>query len=149
MYDKILVPLDGSETAERGLQEAIRLAQALRSQLVLLHVVSDYPLMVEMAAAVNYEENRRQMLDDAQQMLGRAHAACTDAGVASQVALREIKTADVADAIVGEAARQKCQLVVMGTHGRRGFTRLTMGSDAELVLRQSPAPVLLVRAPQA
>lgn len=149
MYDKILVPLDGSGTAERGLREAIHLAQALKSQLVLLHVVADYPLMIEMATAINFDENHRQLIGYGKELLERAHAACTEAGVPSQIALREIKTARVADSIVEEAARQKCQLVVMGTHGRRGFNRLTMGSDAELVLRQSPAPVLLVREPEA
>ncbi|HJV71484.1 universal stress protein [Ideonella sp.] len=149
MYEKILVPLDGSGTAERGLREAMHLAQALKSQLVLLHVVADYPLMVEMATAVNFEESRRELLDYGKEMLERAHAACTEARIPSETVLREIKTTNVADTVVEETAKQNCQLVVMGTHGRRGFNRLTMGSDAELVLRQSPVPVLLVREPEA
>ena len=52
----------------------------------------------------------------------------------------------VADAIVSEAARLDCDLIVLGTHGRRGLRRLTLGSDAELVVRHSPVPVMLVRS---
>jgi nucleotide-binding universal stress UspA family protein len=51
----------------------------------------------------------------------------------------------VADVVVEEAAKSGCDLIVMGTHGRRGFSRLALGSDADLVVRSSPVPVLLVR----
>jgi nucleotide-binding universal stress UspA family protein len=54
--------------------------------------------------------------------------------------------ARVADVIVEQAAVSNCQLIVLGTHGRRGINRLLMGSDAELVLRQSMVPVLMVKA---
>ena len=60
--------------------------------------------------------------------------------------LRELKGGRVADAILQEAKSTSCDLIVIGTHGRRGFSRVLLGSDAENVLRESPVPVLLVRA---
>ncbi|WP_157264387.1 universal stress protein [Azohydromonas aeria] len=66
--------------------------------------------------------------------------------VPSQAVLREIPSGRAATAIVEEASAHDCQLIVMGPHGRRGLTRLALGSDAELVVRTSTVPVLLVRA---
>ena len=63
--------------------------------------------------------------------------------------LRDPRGSRVADAILGEARDAHCDLIVIGTHGRRGIDRALMGSDAERVLRESPVPVLLVRAPGA
>jgi nucleotide-binding universal stress UspA family protein len=69
--------------------------------------------------------------------------------VAAETRLVEARTERVADTIVQEARDAGCDLVVMGTHGRRGFNRVLMGSDAEIVLRHCPLPVLLVRHPEA
>ena len=62
MYSRILVPTDGSPTAERGVQEAIELARQTKSHLVLLYVLDNYPMMLEMASAVNFDESWRAML---------------------------------------------------------------------------------------
>jgi nucleotide-binding universal stress UspA family protein len=62
---------------------------------------------------------------------------------------RELKGGRVADAIVAQARASKCDLIVIGTHGRRGFSRALMGSDAERVVRESSVPVLVVRASEA
>jgi nucleotide-binding universal stress UspA family protein len=69
--------------------------------------------------------------------------------VASEAHLIEDRIDRVADTIVDEARSTKCDLVVMGTHGRRGFSHVLLGSDAERVVRQCPLPVLLVRHPEA
>jgi hypothetical protein len=73
----------------------------------------------------------------------------TQQGVASEAHLIEDRIDRVADTIVDEARSTKCDLVVMGTHGRRGFSHVLLGSDAERVVRQCPLPVLLVRHPEA
>jgi nucleotide-binding universal stress UspA family protein len=145
MYDTILVPIDGSPTAEAGLREAIRLAGQLKSRLELLYVVSDYPLMVEMTAALAFDETRRMMRGHGRDVLAKGQRQCEQAGVQATTTLREIASAHIAGAILEEAGKDGCGLIVMGTHGRRGFSRLTLGSDAELVLREAPVPVLLVR----
>ena len=147
MYTRILVPIDGSATANKGLEEAIRLAAGLRATLVLLHVVNEQPAVLDTASAASFDEVWRQMLKDGDKLLGDASLWARDAGVASEAVLKELVVGRVADTIVAEAARTACDLVVMGTHGRRGMSRLVLGSDAELVVRESPVPVMLVRRP--
>lgn len=144
-YSRILVPIDGSPTAEAGLREAIALAAQLDSQLVLLYVVDDYPLMVEMASAMASDEMRQRLVQFAKDTLDQARKRAVEAGVATDTVLREVTSQRAAHVIVEEATRRQCQLIVMGTHGRRGFQRLALGSDAEMVLHDAPVPVLLVR----
>lgn len=146
MYERILVPLDGSATAEAGLRHAIGLAAALKSRLVLLHVMDDFALTVEMASVADYEGMRAALRGYGQDALDKARKAAADAGVMSEAVLREQPQARISEVINGEAVRHRCDLVVMGTHGRRGFSRLTLGSNAEAVMRTSTVPVLLVRA---
>lgn len=145
MYARILVPVDGSETAERGLREALSLAAELKSQLVLLYVVDDYPLMVDLAASIDFEQTRREMVKFGEQVLDKARKQATEVGVPAERVVREATSLRAAEVIVEEAGQRGCALIAMGTHGRRGFNRLAMGSDAEMVLRDAPVPVLLVR----
>jgi len=79
MYQKILVPVDGSETAARGLQEALSLARALKSSLHLLNVIDEYPLMVEMSSVVNAEDLRQSMRQYAQGVLAKARQKADEA----------------------------------------------------------------------
>lgn len=146
MYDRILVPIDGSTTAQAGLRSAVTLAKRLGSHLVLLNVLDDFPLTVEWASAMSFEETLLIMRKQAQEMLSGAKASVADEGVPVETVLKEIRQNTVADAIVEQARERNCDLIVMGTHGLRGLKRLTMGSDAELVVRASPVPVMLVKA---
>ena len=148
MYARILVPIDGSETSRQGLREALALAGELKSTLRLLHVTSDFPVMLEMANAVDFGKYREGLHQYGRDLMEESRRMAERAGVAAEVELRDIKTGRVADVIVDEAAAAKCDLIVIGTHGRRGFNRLVVGSDAEAVVRASPVPVLLVRAPE-
>jgi nucleotide-binding universal stress UspA family protein len=145
MYAKILVPMDGSPTSERGLREAVELATQLKSQLVLLHVVDDYALLQDIGSAAAFDNTRTQLLKYGEEVLEAGRKKVAAAGLACDCALREVTSQRAADAIVEEASKRRCGLIVMGTHGRRGFNRLAMGSDAEMVLREATVPVLLVR----
>jgi nucleotide-binding universal stress UspA family protein len=147
MYSKILVPLDGSHTAQRGLQEAIGLAKALKtpSQLRLLHVIDDFPILMEMSTVVSFEKSMQALRDYAGQMLDKAKAHAVAGDVEAEISLREVTKSRIAEAVIAEAIESGCELIVMGTHGRRGFSRLALGSDADMVVRASPIPVLLVR----
>jgi len=148
-YRRLLVPLDDSPTAQRGLAEALALARELRSTLVLLHVVELVPVMPEVATAEAWEAIREGMKASGQRVLEEAAKQARAAGVACETVLNDLDARRPADAIVDQAAVQRCDLIVMGTHGRRGFGRALLGSDAELVLRQSNVPVLLVRGATA
>lgn len=145
MYQRILVPLDGSETAEAGLKEATALAAELKARLVLLHIVDDFVMMVETSAVANYEEILKSLRHYGLELLSKAKQAADKTGVHCETVLREVTQERVADVVVAQAKQHHCELIVMGTHGRRGFSRMALGSNAELVARTSPVPVLLVR----
>ena len=145
MYHRILVPLDGSPTAERGLREAIRLAAQLKGKLRLLHVIDDFPVLMEMSTISNFEAGLQKMREYGVSVLDAAKATALRSEVEADTMLREVTHGRIADVVIEEAKKAGCDLVVMGTHGRRGFSRLALGSDADLVVRGSPVPVLLVR----
>lgn len=145
MYKRILVPLDGSATAERGLREAMALSSGQQTQLLLLHVVDDYPLLIETSSMTGYEEMMKSLREYGLGVLAKALRACEDASIPCETLLREVTGERVSDIIVDQAGQHACDLIVMGTHGRRGLQRLTLGSQAEAVARASPVPVLLVR----
>jgi nucleotide-binding universal stress UspA family protein len=148
MYKRILVPIDGSDTATRGLQEAIGLAADLKAKLTLLHVIDDFPLLVEMASAINVEATLDELRRRGEALLAQAKGKAAERGVQAETLLRQVAGGRVADQIVHEALQGDCDLIVMGTHGRRGFSHLLIGSEAESVLRSSPLPVLLLRLRQ-
>ena len=148
MYKRILVPLDGSETARYGLREAIALAREQKATLRLLHVISEFPITVEMADKKEFDKVQKSLFEWGQGMLQEARALATSLAVETETQLRDLHGGRVADAIVHEAREAGCDLIVIGTHGRRGLSRALLGSDAERVLRQSHVPVLLVREPQ-
>ena len=144
-YKRLLVPLDESATAQRGLGEAMALARALGSTVVLLHAVELAPMLPEVATAEAWEAIREGLKASGERVLEEATKRVRAAGVACEAVLHEADAGRPADTIVAEATARRCDLIVMGTHGRRGIGRALLGSDAELVLRQSPVPVLLVR----
>jgi nucleotide-binding universal stress UspA family protein len=147
MYKRILVPIDGSTASQRGFDEALALAKRLDASMVLLHVIEYYPVMMEMATATTWDLVSTEMRQHGQRVLEQAHEAAQAAGVASETRLEDAAAARVCDLIVQQAGERKCDLIVMGTHGRRGIAHALIGSDAEQVLRMSPVPVLLVRTP--
>jgi len=148
MYARILVPLDGSDTAARGLQEAAALARELHARLHLLHVIDEFSLRVDVVAMVNLDELRQSMRLQGEAMLAKARQLAADQGVTADTHLIETSRGRVSEVILDQAKALGCGLIVMGTHGRRGFSRTVIGSDAEQVLRGSSLPVLLVRQPE-
>ena len=145
MYQHILVPIDGSETAEQGLHEAIRLAADQKARLRLLYVIDDFPMLMEMSSVANFDTSLQRLRDYGQQLLFNSQKLANDSGVQADPVLREATAGRVANTVVDEAKTSACDLIVMGTHGRRGISRMALGSDADLVVRTSPVPVLLVR----
>jgi nucleotide-binding universal stress UspA family protein len=150
MYTKILVPVDGSPTSTLGLAEAIKLAKLTGAQLKLIHAVDMMSVSltpeVSMAATPTVFELLRQ---GGQAILTRAKAEADKSGISVETVLVETLNGRVCDLVVDEAKQWVAELIVIGTHGRRGVGRMLMGSDAEQILRLSPVPVLLVRAKEA
>jgi len=149
MYKRILVPYDGSPPSRAGLREAVDLAADSGATLVVLHVVSELPLLMGSEAYVNYGELAEILMNTGQGLAEEAVAVAGKDGVRCEMTVVDGGATPVCDVIVDQIAAQRCDLVVMGTHGRRGLKRLTLGSDAELVVRRSPVPVLLAKAAES
>lgn len=145
MYEKILVAVDGSPTSLRGLDEAIRLARVTRGRLMLVHVVNELVIAAEYVPTVYYEPMLVPLREAGVKVLEQAASVARRADVPCEQKLVETLGGRAADEIVKQATQWAADLIVLGTHGRRGLKRLVMGSDAELVLRQSPVPVLMIR----
>ena len=147
MYRRILVPVDGSDTAARGLAEAIRLARAGGGCLRLVHVVDTMAIALSPGGGYALTPELVAMLEQAgQELLDRARAEAEAAGVAAETVRHDGLTQRVCDLVIDEAKRWGADLIVLGTHGRRGVRRALMGSDAEQIVRLAPVPVLLVRS---
>jgi nucleotide-binding universal stress UspA family protein len=147
MYGKILVPVDGSETATRGLNEAIKIAKVQSSQLRLVHIVNEFILDITYSAGVFPQNLIESLVKTGRSVLDAAEAAVRKEGVTVDSVLLESIGGVAADLILAQAKIWQPDLIVMGTHGRRGLARLALGSDAENVVRAATVPVLLVRGP--
>lgn len=147
MYDKILVPTDGSETAALGLIEAIRLAKTLGSRLRLVHIVDELLIVSPDAAGTNLGHVVDLLRSTGESVLAEAESRVSKAGVDVDTVLVEALGGQAGDQILQQARQWGAELIVCGTHGRRGIRRLVLGSDAEYIVRHASLPVLLVRQP--
>jgi nucleotide-binding universal stress UspA family protein len=147
MYQRILVPVDGSDTARRGLEEAIRLSKALGGALRLVHIIDDTPLAMNPETGIAAAPLVADFAEGGKQIIEESRAFAAGEGVQVDTALYENFTGRVAERILEDARKSGAELIVMGTHGRRGIRHAVLGSDAEAVVRGSHVPVLLVRAP--
>src|SRR5512134_3799142 len=148
-YRKILVAVDGSTASAKGLREALRLAKAEGARLFILHVVDEYPAFAAldgMMAGAPGADLVPALREGGKRVLAKAQAVAAKQNVKAKAILREMLSGPAAYPIVREAKKVGANLIVLGTHGRRGVRRLVLGSDAEQVVRTAPVPVLLVRA---
>jgi nucleotide-binding universal stress UspA family protein len=148
MYKRILVPVDGSPTSQLGLQHAVGLAKPLGARLRLLNVVDELSVMpaVDAYAVVDLAAMIEALKEGGRKVLDESAAVAARAGVEVEEALVETHGHHVSDFIVREAKDWGADVICMGTHGRRGISRLLLGSDAERVLHEATTPVLLVRS---
>src|SRR5216110_60697 len=147
MYQHILVPVDGSPTSDGGLDEAIKLAHLTGGRLRLLHVVDEMPFVMNAEGYGALSSDVRQIFKErAKTILAKAKAKVEQAGLAVDTVLFETFGARLVEHVVEQTRHWEADLIVLGTHGRRGVGRVLMGSDAEQVVRASSVPVLLVRA---
>ena len=150
MYQRILVPVDGSRISARGLSEAIAVARLTGGRIRLLHVFSE-PLEAigidgAMCTAADID---RLVREGGQALLDQASEQVKAQGVAVDCRLESAFADRVCDVVARVARDWPADLVVIGTHGRRGVGRMLLGSDAEQILRTAPTPVLLVRGAEA
>lgn len=147
MFKRILAPIDGSETAMRGLEEAIQLAQDQNAQIRIVHVVDEFVMVSPYSvAAANVIED---LCAAGKSILASAQETAQKAGITADTQLIEAFGTRAGDHIVKAANEWDADIIVCGTHGRRGLRRIILGSDAEYLVRHTPVPLLLIRATSA
>ncbi|OGS94611.1 MAG: hypothetical protein A3H31_12850 [Gallionellales bacterium RIFCSPLOWO2_02_FULL_57_47] len=146
MYSKILVAADGSDTSRHALKQAIELARKLSAKLRIVHAVDMNWLPIGPEVGIDTGAQSAARREAGEKIIAAARNTAQEAGFEAETELIETETPvqHVAEAIAEEALRWGADLVVLGTHGRRGFQRLMPGSVAEKMARLSPTPVLLV-----
>jgi nucleotide-binding universal stress UspA family protein len=149
MYSRILVPVDGSEASTRGLDEAIDLARHLKARLLLVHVVEPYVMVTPETMPISVHQIAQIRRTAGINLLQESENKAKNNGVEVEVELLETPGGSTGEHIVNKAKEIDADLIVCGTHGRRGVRRMLMGSDAEYIVRRAPAPVLLVRNNEA
>ncbi|AQH04698.1 universal stress protein UspA (plasmid) [Burkholderia sp. KK1] len=150
MYSRILAPIDGSATSAHAFDEAIRIARAGNAVLQALYVVDLHPVVYDATAAF-YPDIRRTLLEEGHRLTSEAVQRMAREGVSGAPRIAELSLTgdDIAACIARCAEDFGAELVVMGTHGRRGWRRLVLGSVAEGFMRVARVPVLLVPGREA
>lgn len=147
MYKRILVATDGSTLSKKAVKDAIALAASLEAGLVALNVVPRYPMSYfEGGATVSPQEVGRvekEWADRGQAIVDAVQKSAEAAGVKVKALIA--KSDLVATAILAAAKKNKCDLIVMASHGRKGLSRILLGSETQQVLTHSTIPVLVLR----
>jgi nucleotide-binding universal stress UspA family protein len=145
MFKKILVPTDGSAQASQAAQAAAELAKSQGGQVVGVYVIDPFPYIgIGDASAVGLQAYLTEAKAAAGQALDAVAQACKSAGV--PFAGDTIERNVVYEGILETAQAEGCDLVVMGSHGRKGIQALILGSVAQKVLTHSKVPVLIVKS---
>jgi nucleotide-binding universal stress UspA family protein len=146
MYKRILVPVDGSETANKALVAALQMARENGARVRLMHTLDELAYLSGFEVSGDLIKVAREY---ALKVLDDALAMAKAAGVPADTKLVEGVGTRLGETVADEASSWEADLVVVGTHGRRGVSRVLLGSGAEQVLRLAPVPVLAVRATEA
>jgi nucleotide-binding universal stress UspA family protein len=146
MFKRILVAVDASDTGELALHTAIRLATEWQAQLRIVHVVDLANINVG-AELLDQPRLSEDLVKNGKDVLSRSEATAAASGVAFETDLLAIETLKpgISETIASDAEAWEADLIVIGTHGRRGLRRLFLGSVAEGVARTASTPVFLVR----
>ncbi|MEI7783504.1 MAG: universal stress protein [Betaproteobacteria bacterium] len=146
MYKRILVPIDGSQTSTSALVAALQMARESAGSVRLIHV------MEELAQVIAYDpygaypgDLVKVMRDNGQTVLAQGMEVAKSAGVDADQRLVEAAGQRLAEVINKEVEAYHADLIVLGTHGRRGIGRVLLGSGAEQIIRAAQVPVLVIR----
>ena len=147
MFQRIIVPVDGSPTANKALAVALQMANESKARVRIVHAIEGAAYS---GGGMQTESFPSDMVGSIRQAAGKilddAKALAAAAGVQAETELFDSFDGRLAD-VVSDAARDwPADLIVVGTHGRRGIGRILMGSGAEQIVRQASVPVLVIRA---
>jgi nucleotide-binding universal stress UspA family protein len=142
MYKRILLPTDGSDLALSAAQHGLKLAKATGASVLALYASPPFETPAPLLPVDVYEKSAKEA---ATKYLGAIAAAAEKAGVPCKT--RHVRSLSPADAVVATAEGDKCDLIVIGSHGRGSFRSLLLGSVTARVLALCAVPVLVHREP--
>jgi nucleotide-binding universal stress UspA family protein len=150
MYNHILVAIDESDTSDLALREAIDLAKDQNAVLRLVHVVDLTPLYLTVETPYPYVEHQKAMEEAGGKILETRATTVREAGLEVESKLITIKMLgeSICDVIQEQSKQWPADLIVIGTHGRRGFQHAQLGSVAEGLMRLATKPALVIRGPK-
>ena len=146
MYKHILISTDGSDVAQKDVDQGLALAKALGARVTLITVTESFPIYASAGAGwvstemANYDDIQKE---HAEKILATAKQAADGLGVTAETLY--VPNASPAEAIVEAAKSRGCDMIAMASHGRRGIGRLLLGSQTSEVVSHAPVPVLVVR----
>jgi nucleotide-binding universal stress UspA family protein len=142
MFKRILVPLDGSQLAERGLAPSLALAEAYQSEVLFLRV-PDPAITSGLAPTLAARQSLERARQESAEYLAKIRQGFERFGVAPR---SEVLDGEVAEVLLETATQEGVDLIVISSHGRSGVSRWVYGSVAERVLGHAPCPVLVLRS---
>ena len=144
MYKRILVPTDGSERSVKAVEGAARFAKPLGATLVIMTVVEPYSYTnLAEYRPESIEQYDERVTTEAEERLNDAKAIVDGLGVENRTVMT--KSFSPAEAIVEQAEKNGCDLIVMASHGRKGIAAVLLGSETQKVLTHSHFPVMVYR----
>jgi nucleotide-binding universal stress UspA family protein len=146
MYQKILIPLDGSERAEAILPHAIEIAQCSAGTILLLQVVEPEPLLVSPYDPLTLRESDEAIARQMSEAKAYLQAECDRLQQLGLTAECQVEHGPVVEAILEVADGREVDLIAMASHGRTGLARVLFGSVATGILQKARQPLLLIRA---
>ena len=146
MFKRILIPVDGSATATQALVAGLQMARETGASVRLVHTVNEMAYLAGMDAYGTYSADLAGMMrEGGAKVLTDAMAVAQSSGVEASQALLDEPGKRLGEAVAEAAKLWNADLVVVGSHGRRGIGRVLLGSGAEQILRLAPVPVLVIR----
>ena len=142
LFKKILVPIDGSSTSNKALDYAIKIAQADKAEVRLVYCIDELSLLVNPEYSGEIIQLAR---DTGHKILQDGMAVAKAANVKADTNLIDRAGQRLGESVANAAGDWGADLIVLGTHGRRGIGRVLLGSGAEQLMRMAPVPVLMVR----
>ncbi|MEO7954474.1 MAG: universal stress protein [Polaromonas sp.] len=147
MYQRILVPVDGSQTSDKALQAALQMSKESGGCVRIVHLIDASAYLSGPAGYLDFPSDLLGTMRDAgKKVLEDAANLAKIAGVQAETHLFDSFDGRLADVVSDAALQWNADLVVVGTHGRRGVGRMLLGSGAEQILRHAPVPVLVIRS---
>jgi nucleotide-binding universal stress UspA family protein len=147
MYQKILLPTDGSKLSKKAMTSAIAMAKLCAAELVVVNVVPRYPMSyfegaVPLALS-DISKIEASWAESGQSLVDAVEKAAKAKGVVTKTVV--VRGDVVSDAVLATAKKHKCDLIIMASHGRKGIKRLLLGSETQHILTHSTTPVLVLR----